>query len=126
MIHPFSYYQNRSSKDLNDILCTACRRGRIDKLRYMLTTPEISKKIDIHHRNAICFDWMLYSKRFEVLKYLIFEYKIEKTKDIDDCLKKDHGLICQEVIKMFEMRDLQLDLSSELKNREVGIKKVKI
>lgn len=62
----------------------------------------------------------------EVIKYLVFEYKIDKTLAIEKALNNSDSKIIGSVIKMFEMRYLYSDLSVELKSEKMTSKKIKL
>jgi len=120
-IHIIDY--NGDNETLLDIACT---RARIDIVKFLLTSTELEDHPDIHRNNDNGFIMAATyntDNHIELVKYLIFDYKIEKTKNIINYLKKNPD---KEIEQWFNMRDLNQNLNKELDNNIVISKKMKV
>lgn len=96
------------------LLNEATTRARVNIVKYLLESPELSEHPDIHEDEDFAFKSCLIYKteeHKELLKYLIFDFKIEKTEDIIKHLKEQPN---EEVEKWFAIRDLNQSLENEL------------
>jgi ankyrin repeat protein len=109
------------------LLNEASIRARVDIVKYLLESTELSEHPDIHEDEDFAFKSGLIYKteeHAELLKYLIFDFKIEKTGNIKNHLKEYPN---DEVEKWFEVRDLNRTLENELVSDRInGNKKNKI
>jgi len=123
------YYKSCGSVKLNRVFCQACSKGDLNEIKYILTEPELEKKIDIHRNNDVAFLWALAGLKIKIIKYFIFEYNIDMTDSITAQLK-DEGLISKEISteikQMFELRELNDSLKKDLEQKEIKVKKNKI
>ena len=126
----YNAYIGLPKDDLNDSFIQACKWGKTLQVKCLLENPEFSKYIDVHYKDDHAFAWTLINSKREVLTYLIHEYKIEKTEKIKEYLQeymKDLSLdIIGEAIQMFELRELNENLHSELDKNDSHAKKVKL
>jgi len=81
----------------------------------------------VHLSDDAAFAWALTNQKREVLRYLIHNYKIEKTEKIKEYLT-DIGIdVINEARNMFEIRELNLELKEDLninknKNKSIRVK----
>jgi hypothetical protein len=103
---------------------------QLEHIKYLLTSSELKSHANVHVGNDSLFKGMLINVyddiALKVIKYLIFDYKIDKTPAIEKALNNNESKIAEKVRKMFEMRDLHSDLSIELTNEKVSSKKIKL
>jgi ankyrin repeat protein len=85
------------------ILYTAESNDKIDVIKYLLTSPDLKDKIHIHEDNDIIYKCAHNGTMLNVLRYLIVDFNIEKTKDIAEHLKKFPN---EAIEKMFDFHDL--------------------
>ena len=100
---------------------SACWNGHLQLANYLLISSELKEHADIHADNDEAFiNICKYPKnKDDIIQYLIFDYQIEKTKHIELFLIENKK---EDIINMFERRDFEKTLQTELKN-ENEIKK---
>jgi ankyrin repeat protein len=69
-------------------LSYACVNGDISLVKYLLSSPNLKEHANVHEGNDNAFKLAFYREKEEVLKYLIFDYKIPYTDDIKEHLQK--------------------------------------
>jgi hypothetical protein len=126
----YNAYIGLPKDDLNESFVQACRWGKTLQVKCLLENTEFSKYIDVHYNDDHAFALTLDNSKREVLSYLIQEYQIEKTEKIKEYLEeysKDSNLdIIGEAINMFELRELNEQLNSELSKNNSNAKKAKL
>ena len=120
-------YKKLNKEELNEQFIDACEQGRLEVVKYLLTSPELTEHADIHARNDEGFIWACRSGHLEVIKYLIIDMNIDKTIQIEKYLneKKDNKT-AQQAIELFNTRDLHHQLNENIKDNKEKVKKVKI
>jgi ankyrin repeat protein len=104
-------------------LNNAIFQEKIEIVKYLLTSPELEDKADIHANNDHMFITAAYYHRIEILRYLIFDLNLERTKYINNSLEKEPR---KEIEDMFNLRELNKSLSSELDTKNKNNKRSKI
>src|SRR5574343_2070294 len=89
----------------------ACTNGHLEIVKYLLTSPELKEHANIHTSNDEGFKNACISNHIDVIKFLIFDMDIEKTNTVKKILKYDKY---KEIENMFNMRELNKQLESEL------------
>ncbi len=114
--NPYRYLHDYGHENLKDFLSAFSSDDDADGYKYILTSPNIKDRDrpSIHYDGDTTFKKLLLWNAMNSLNYLIFEYKIEKTKSIEKYLNEDIGDSCEQVIKMFEARDLKESLNQDL------------
>jgi len=120
-------HKNMPKEDLTNSFIAACHVGDVDALVSLLTNPEYEKHIDVHYNNDAAFQWLLYNNRIDAMKYLILEYKIDKTETINRFLSNSEkeGII-NEAIKMFQITEISSSLEKDLVHNKTQDKKIKL
>jgi ankyrin repeat protein len=93
------------------ILFAAESKGKIDVVKYLLTSPDFKDKIDLHEDHDIIYKCAHNGNMTNILRYLIVDLNIEKTKDIEVHLKKFPN---PEIEEMFVFHDLVNNLQTNL------------
>ena len=93
------------------ILFAAESKNQIDVVKYLLTSPDFKDKIHLHEDHDIIYKCAHNGNMTNVLRYLIVELNIEKTKDIDLHLKRFPNA---EIEEMFVFHDLVNNLQTNL------------
>ena len=110
-------------------LICACSGQKLEVVKYLLTSSELKEHANVHANGDSPFFKSWFDddkKKREVFNYLIFDYQIEKTKEIDSSLtvfKMQEGKI------LFQKRELKNKLNNNLNNSDKilnVINKVKI
>ena len=108
----------------DEALQITCWGGYLDIIKYLLTSPDLISHANIHANEDSSFINVCEENYFDVVEYLILNYKIKKTNTIDNYLNKTKK---EEIIQMFEKRDLEEKLHYELKdNCSTIIPKIKL
>lgn len=116
-------FKSISQKELDAKLIEFCHVGDLDKVRYLLTSPELTIHANVHALGDTPFYKAMNNKNYEIIEYFIFELNIQKDSSIKSYLnifsKKEEEL----VDKMFQARDLAISLNQK---STVGSKTIKI
>lgn len=97
----------------------ACFKGHLEVVKYLTTSKELKKKIDINKNIGKYFKSALEGNQEELLWYFMVDLNVEKTPQIERALKLHPN---KKVEKLFELRDINKSLNSELLPNEVGNK----
>lgn len=101
------------------ILFAVESHNKIAVLQHLLTSPDFKNKFNIHDEHDIIYKCAHNGNMTNVLHYLIIDFNIEKTKDIENHLKV---LPNEEIEKMFDFHDLVNNLqTNETKVRQPKI-----
>lgn len=121
-------HANTPKEELSKSFIAACHVGDLNAVISLLSNPDFEKYVDVHFDNDVAFKWTIYNKRVEVMQYLILDYKIEKTKKMEDFLSTHNSQseIILEARKMFEIQELNNSLENELKHNNQSNKKIKL
>lgn len=93
------------------LIFQACFYNCLDVVNYLLTSPELKEHINIHINNDDIFKTACILKNIDIVTYLVFEYKITRTKAINDFLIENNK---NDIIHMFEKRELEQGLYEQL------------
>ncbi len=121
---PFDYLYQTEFKS-NSLLNSACGYNQLKILQFLLETDSIKDKYNIHKDNDCLFKLACENEHTDIIKYFIFDYKIENSHYIQDHLKASQNRF-EYITKWFELRDLQQSLNQDLINKEVTNKKLKV
>jgi hypothetical protein len=117
---------NPSLTEDNEPLRIACNGNFKKMVEYFLTSPELNEHSDIYQDQQQAFKDACKAESLEVLQYLIFEYKIEKTDEIKEYLKTSNTKFNETVKNMFILREVNQDLNNELSTDNQSTKKPKL
>lgn len=102
-------------------LAAAIRNENIAMLDFLLKSPMLKEKGNIHYKKDLLFRNAVKKNKMEAVQYLICDYQIEKSPDIEKAINKR-----KDIQKMFEMRGLYKKLTENFPKKESNIKKIKI
>jgi hypothetical protein len=107
-------------RTLNQSVVEAYFFNKIKIMKYLLTSPNLSKKADLNYKNNLLFRCIYADKDYTLLHYLIFDLKIEKTPRIIEELEVNPD---KKVADMFLIRELNTELipNENIKNKRVKI-----
>jgi len=97
-----------------------------DLFKYLLSSPELKEHANIHARNADIFKVICFDQLVDMVNYLIFDYKIEMTQDINKYLTEKDTDFNRQVKAMFPVRDLTNALENELASDILIKKRIKL
>ncbi len=123
MIFNPSDYKNITQSELNLSLISACKKGNLNKVVFLLTSPELIDHANLHCSLDSPFRYANKSKHMDIIRFFIIDMNIEKTDAIKVNLKyhPNHA-----IEKMFEMRALRCKIAEEIKENTIIYKRVKI
>lgn len=77
-----THYQKMSKFELNSAFVTACKDGHLDKVAYLLTSPELVEhgNAEIYHNENLGFRWACQFGHLEIVKYLLTSPELKKNK----------------------------------------------
>jgi len=107
-----------------EILIAAARNHSLEIIQYLLTTPELKNIVDVHYKDDMVFRYAISNEDTKIINFLIFDYNIPKTNDIEAYLRKGGNPI--DADKLFEARDLRNNLNNDLVLNNIGTKKIKL
>jgi len=121
----FEQNHGNGTIDTNAILNTACLYDQADIAKYILEKNKLNDlNLDIDDAFKIAFDFSF----IEIIKIFVFDHNIEINDTVNKCLYMDFSGIAKEVQAMFKSRELNKQLTSELKPNDESInsKKLKV
>lgn len=104
-------------------LYCACREGDLDIVKYLLTSPELKEHANIYANLSGSFKSVCIFNHQHIIEYLIFDYKIEKTNDIELYLVNNNY---HHILNMFNKKELEEKLQIILKDKKAINDKMKI
>jgi len=104
----------------------ATSKEHINILDFLFKSDELQNKIDPHVGNDIIFYTAYKECKINVLNYLIYDLNIEINDSIENYLNDKRISIFDKVKNMFEMRELNKDLSQNLNNNNNNQAKPKL
>ena len=120
-------YKKLNQEELNEQFIDACYEGRLEVVKYLLTSPELTENVDIHAENDWGFRIACEQGRLEVVKCLIIDMNIDKTTHIETYLNENkNNKNVQQAIELFNTRDLHHQLNENIKDNKERVKKIKI
>jgi hypothetical protein len=128
-MHMLKDAKDCNQEDLTKLFKDTCIRLDFEGIKYLLTSPDLSLRPDIHNNNDEAFAWIINGEEdgsLEIIKYLITQHNLEKTYSINNILNRMPTDYMKSIENMFVIRDLNKELNEELVNNSIAIKKVKI
>lgn len=121
-------YSNNTQEELNEYFIAMCKLQNLDKIKYILESPKFNGVIrpEIHIGNDTGFKWLMRRESTEIIDYLIFQYNIEKTRDIEAMLSVENNDYAKIIKDKFDLREINKSLNSELPHNEVKAKRNKV
>jgi hypothetical protein len=108
-----------------NMIAPAIRNGYLDTVKYLINTDTFQKHLEKKPVHLESFFLIAYTKKqFNILHYFISDLNIEVTDYINNFIEKS-----PDVARLFELKDLNKELNTELKIKEdnqILIKKNKI
>ena len=106
-------------------LLNCSKNGHVNVMDYLLTSPELKEHATLYAKHEHIFRKSYFFENKDVFNYLMFRLKIEKTKEIENYLIVDGR---EDIIEIFNKRDLEIKLQGKLKisEYEINMKKTKI
>jgi hypothetical protein len=119
--------ENDSKEALSIILQALCASGDLEAIKENLTSKTAKEHGDIHYCSSLAFELLMHKEHINVIEYLIFDYKMERTSGLDKMLDSYNypDGIADKVKNMFKIREVN-ELSDELHVNVEASKKNKI
>jgi ankyrin repeat protein len=95
MIHEsfYSKYKYSSPEKLSSAFCSACEKGNLDEVRYLLTSPELKEHADIHHYEDAGLSDACWHGHFDIVKYLLTSPDLKEHANLNDHKEKSCGAL---------------------------------
>lgn len=103
--------------------------GKLDVAKYLLTSPQLKTPFKIHTQKDNIFIELCKSERIESLIYIICDYQIKYTKNIENwlhCPEAHNFKYRDEVLHLFQKRQFRDSLEKTLSNEYASTKRTKI
>lgn len=78
----YDLFKNFSLELLNNALITACNYGELDKVKYLLTSPELKIYPDINYHHGIPLSYACMNEHMDIIKYILTSSEITNHADI--------------------------------------------
>ncbi len=115
------------SKDkVSMALQAACALGNLDSIKNFLTSPDLKEHGDLNYDNGVALEFLFMNEHLHVFEYLIFDYKLEKTKVLERLMEIHQDAFSEKIQKMFQIRDVNVELTEELPSKNNDEKRLKI
>jgi ankyrin repeat protein len=126
LTNPNSNIKEKVYPTINEAFFDACAGGQLDTVEYLLKSDDLKTKADLHYNKDSTFDIALRNHRINILEYFILNLNIEKSVDINNCLKQASSNPSASLVnKLFEFRDLKKEIINDM-NVSENNKRVKI
>jgi ankyrin repeat protein len=79
----------------------------IDIIKHLMLYSSMKDKYDIHNNNDYCFKTCCERESLDIIQFLIFEFNIPKTCEIEMYIKNEQ---LNDVVRMFKQRELNQSL----------------
>jgi hypothetical protein len=109
----------------NRPLFMACAWEHKNIIDYLLFSPELKKHADVHDNKDIIFNYLLESRKDNILQYLILDMNVQKNKNIERALKNFPNPNVKNWFKVREWNKEVIDGLEPTNNNE-KVKKPKI
>jgi hypothetical protein len=112
--------------DEDNALRTALCSQNLDIVRFLCTSSKLKEHAHIYHDNNIILETIIQTQNIEILKFFIFEMNMDKIfLNIDDFkhINSDYYEIAS---KLFETRDIMMDLKEKLVTNNAKSKSSKL
>jgi hypothetical protein len=120
---PFNAQINMPSSQCFGI-CVASGSGNNDIVKFLATSPKLKELADIHIDNDNAINSAIFSGNKELIRFFIIDMNVKKTQNIIESMDSfDDDNYAK---NLFEMRELNKDLNSNLLSNDKLNKKVKI
>ena len=85
-------YKKLNKEELNDQFIDVCESGRLEVVKYLLTSPELKEHANVHAKDDGGFKSACRYGNLEVVKYLLTSAELTEHADIH--AENDDGFIC--------------------------------
>ena len=110
-------YKKLNQAELNEQFIDACKSGRLEVVKYLLTSPELTEHANIHAENDLGFRSACVQGHLEVVQFLLTSPELKEHADIH--ARNDFGFICAcdlghlEVVK-YLIIDMNIDKTIQI------------
>ena len=111
--------RNKWIFNTNSLFKILCRSNSIEIFQYLYSEPKFKNVLN----PLVGLVEACRVENKKALQFLIFDYKIEKSEEIETYLRKTGN---KDILKMLEVRDLNEELTSELQPNCDTIKRIKL
>jgi hypothetical protein len=111
---------NDDNNLFDEIIESCYSNDKFEMIKYLLGHKEIKGYINIHKDNDSLFKYFCEGHNDEIIKFLIIDLHIEKTKEIEKFLIENPN---KHVKNLFEKRDIKIDLDKELISLNINKKR---
>jgi ankyrin repeat protein len=104
--------------------CINADEGDYSIVDYLLQSPDLDNHIDIHFNDDMFFKDAVTNGQIELIQHFIFNFDFEKTKDIENFLKR---VSLEGIDKLFEIKEtnkelkIELNLDNQAQNRKLKL-----
>lgn len=106
----------------NPLSWAACN-NHLEIVKYLLFSPELKEHSNLHAEKDIAFEWACSKNNLDTIQYFIFDLNIPRSEYINKYLKESPN---EHVEKMFKVREINKELTRELKSNSSQVKKNKV
>lgn len=104
-------------------IMNACVHQKLKIVDYLLKSSELKEHANIHVRNDVIFKNACHHNRWNIIEYFIFDYQIDKTKEIEKYLVKQNKI---NILNMFDKRELEKRIQKDLQKNAEKYNKIKL
>jgi len=114
-----------------EVFKVSCETLNWHTIDFLRKSPKLKEKFNLHDNSDLFFEQLFNNKKTEIIEELIFDLNFEKTKNIEEHLNnfkiynQDNEYLIK-VKKMFDIRELENELSIGLINNKETKKRIKV
>jgi hypothetical protein len=120
------YTEARFINDNLVILERACAFGFLETVDYILQNPKVENYVLDEKTIFNLFESCIYANSSDLIKYFIFELNLKNTESVTKLLDEVSEEQKKEIEQLFELRQLNQSLNSELEHNQNNTKKHKV
>jgi ankyrin repeat protein len=80
----YEKFKGKTSEQLNNVFLTACEEGRFDEIKYLLSSPELLGKVNIHENDDYALALACEFGHIDIAKYLLTSSDLKEHSNIEE------------------------------------------
>ena len=110
-------YSFFTQKQLDKEFINVCSKGNLDKIKYLLTSPDLKEHADIHAQENEGLLYACMNEKTHLIDYLVIEYNMNISKELKRDLLISNKEGYQYALKLIETLQLSDKMKGELDNK---------
>jgi hypothetical protein len=91
----YDQFKNLSKRKINEAFVQACEAGELDKVKYLLASPELNANANFKYKQNLAFKVAFRDNHTDIVKYFITDIELKKYVDTDIFLLGFLNMACK-------------------------------